>query len=79
MGQIFAVKSHIVLSGCYDVGSLGETALLDMEVLGGRVSPRHKSTPIVVSYHSALSPLTKLEMEHNKKRKRSLLILFGQR
>ncbi len=35
-------------------------------------------TPVVVSYNGALSPFPKLEMHQNKKRKRSVLILFGK-
>jgi hypothetical protein len=36
-------------------------------------------TPVVVSYDGALSPFPKLvKIQHNKKRKRSMLILFGK-
>jgi hypothetical protein len=33
---------------------------------------------VVVLYNSALSPFSNLEMQHNKKRKRSVPILFGK-
>jgi hypothetical protein len=35
-------------------------------------------TFVVVLYDRALSPFPKLEMQQNKKRKRSVLILFGK-
>jgi hypothetical protein len=35
-------------------------------------------TSVVVWYNSALSPFPKLEMQHDKERKRRVLILFGK-
>ncbi len=43
--------------------------------VGGKIRRWYNLEVLVL----ALSPLTKLEMEHNKKRERSMLILFGKK
>jgi hypothetical protein len=43
--QNFCNDISLVLSGCCNVGSLKVTALLGLEFLGGRVSPRCKGHP----------------------------------